>query len=61
MALANELGIPLVGRQVDGQGHDLQVDLDKLQWDSHKIVKVIYYSKYFTLSDLNQIGVSFLQ
>ena len=30
VALADELGIPLVGRQVDGQGHDLQVDLDKL-------------------------------
>ena len=39
MALADELGIPLVGRQVDGQGHDLQVNLDKWQWDSHRIDK----------------------
>ena len=39
MALADELGIPLVGRQVDGKGHDLQVDLDKWQWDSHISVK----------------------
>ena len=29
VALADELRVPLVGSQVDGQGHDLQVDLDK--------------------------------
>ena len=29
MALADELCVPLVGGQVDGQGHDLKVDLQK--------------------------------
>ena len=27
VSLADELRVPLVGGQVDGQGHDLQVDL----------------------------------
>ena len=38
VSLADELCVPLVGRQVDGQGHDLKVDL--------KVKVVMEYLEY---------------